>query len=404
MDVSRLLRQSAGLPLRVASRCAATAISGGVALATIPVRGAASLVSGITDIELQAGLAAEFLGGKPARRCWRGGDRAWIEVCGLHDAQRGRELGDAVLASVRDHPGVASAVLNYPLSRLVVSTRADGPGVHTLCDLVAAAEKRWRESAHAAAQPERRVVLPGDPIVLVGRLVALTANTAGLFVAITGQVVPWPRVPLAIPAAAVNIVDYQPKLRQLLENRFGSSVTDTALAVAGAAAYTVTQSPASLTVDALLHLVRAAESLSGVRAWAEHEPTLARQAECPDVFRAARPRPPPPGPVETHANRCSLAQILGATAIGATTRNVNAAATAAMVAAPKATRTARESFAATLGRGLAHAVVLRPEALRRLDRVDAVLIDPRALVVDELRVSRIRGAPEHDRVAVWQWA
>jgi hypothetical protein len=44
MDVNRLLRQSAALPLRAASRCAATAISGGVALATMPVRGAASLV------------------------------------------------------------------------------------------------------------------------------------------------------------------------------------------------------------------------------------------------------------------------------------------------------------------------------------------------------------------------
>ena len=33
------------------------------------------------------------------------------------------------------------------------------------------------------------------------------------------------------------------------------------------------------------------------------------------------------------------------------------------------------------------------EALRRLDRVDAVLIDPRALSVDDLRVSRFAVRP-----------
>ena len=33
-----------------------------------------------------------------------------------------------------------------------------------------------------------------------------------------------------------------------------------------------------------------------------------------------------------------------------------------------------------------------------------MLIDPRALSVDDLRVSRIRGSPEHDRAAVWKWA
>ncbi|EUA22809.1 E1-E2 ATPase family protein [Mycobacterium xenopi 3993] len=67
--------------------------------------------------------------------------------------------------------------------------------------------------------------------------------------------------------------------------------------------------------------------------------------------------------------------------------------------APKASRTTRESFAATLGRGLAdqHAVLpLRPEILRRLDRVDVLIIDPRVLCTDRLRVVRVRGADEDE--------
>ena len=83
------------------------------------------------------------------------------------------------------------------------------------------------------------------------------------------------------------------------------------------------------------------------------------------------------------------------------------AATAAVVAAPKAARIARETFSSTLARGLSEnfpCCASRPDALRRLDRVDAVLVDPRALGADELRVSRIRGALDQDRAAIWQWA
>ena len=136
-------------------------------------------------------------------------------------------------------------------------------------------------------------------------------------------------------------------------------------------------------------------------------PPWPNTADSRESFPATRSRPLPPGPVERHADRSGLAQIAGAATIGAVTRNLNIAATAAMVAAPKATRTARESFASTLARKLSddHRVLaLRPEALRRLDRVDAVLIDPRALTGEDLRVGRVRGAPEQDRAAVWQWA
>ncbi|CQD03692.1 ATPase P [Mycolicibacterium conceptionense] len=47
---------------------------------------------------------------------------------------------------------------------------------------------------------------------------------------------------------------------------------------------------------------------------------------------------------------------------------------------------------------------LRPDALRLLDRVDAVVVDPRALATDELRVGRFRDVAQADRAEVWQWA
>ena len=98
---------------------------------------------------------------------------------------------------------------------------------------------------------------------------------------------------------------------------------------------------------------------------------------------------------------------MAAASVGALTRDPGAAATAAVVTAPKAARNSREAFASTLGRGLADRrdlVQLRPDALRLLDRVDAVVVDPRALATDELRVGRFRDVAQADRAEVWQWA
>src|ERR1700751_727156 len=98
---------------------------------------------------------------------------------------------------------------------------------------------------------------------------------------------------------------------------------------------------------------------------------------------------------------------MGVAAVGATTRNLDMTSTATLVTTPKATRTTRESFAAALGRGLAdqHAVLaLHPEKLRWLDRVDALVVDPRVLCTDTLRVVRVRGADEDEISPAWHRA
>ena len=334
------------------------------------------------------------------------GNRLWIEVRGLGDSRCGRQLAESVLDAVRAQPGVASAQINYPLSRVIVGVDDDGPSMRTLCDVVAAAEKRARES-HAEPHRDQPTELPADGVVLANSMVAATASAAGLCAAVAGRALLWPRLPAGL-AAAVTVVDLQPRLRRLVEDRLGFSAADTALAVAASAVYTLTQAPGSLAVDLILHIAKAAESSAASRAWERHEPDLARHASCDDADpMTPRPRPRPPGPVERHTDRSGLAQAIAAATIGVLSHNLNAAATAAVVAAPKAARSARESFASTLGRGLAddHGVLpLRPGALRRLDRVDTVLVDPRALCTDELRVSRIRGSPKHQRAAVWEWA
>jgi magnesium-transporting ATPase (P-type) len=366
----------------------------GIDLATLPVREATKTVS------------RDLAGSTLSRRCWRGDHRAWIEVRGLN-GPGGRELGTAVLDALGAHPGVTSATLNHPLSRVVVGIADAETSLRDLCRLVADAERRPRAVVDGEGErPTPPPSLPGDGLVMAVRMITLGAHAAGLGAAMAGRVLRWPPSPPSVEAAVVA-VEYQPKLRRVVEQRIGTSAADTVLTLAMAAAHTLALAPASLAVDLMLEALKTAESRAEATAWRRHEPELARHAGDPTLAAPARPAPPPVGPIERHAERSGWLQAAGAAVIGAATRNVGMASTAAVVAAPKAARTTRESFAATLGRGLAdqHAVLpLRPQSLRMLDRVEVVVIDPRVLWDDTLRVVRVRGAGAGDLAAVWDRA
>lgn len=331
------------------------------------------------------------------RHCWRGEHRAWIEVRGLDD---GGELGQVVLDAIQSHPGVTSASLNRPLSRVVVHLDDRDTPLRDLCRVVAAAEKRCR----TASVTTTSVSLPGDGVVLATRAVTVAANAAGLGIALTGRAMRWPRLPVSVLAAVVA-VDYQPRARRLLEDRIGVPAANTVMTLAVAAAETVTQAPASLSVGLVMQSLKAAECRAEARAWRRHEPELARYADQPTT-RRTRPQPAAQG-AERTAGRFALIQAISTGLVGASSGNLDAAATAALVATPKANRTTPEAFAAALGYGLAQhhaALPLRPESLRRLDRIDAIVIDPRVLCTDRFRVARIRGAHEDELTAAWNRA
>ncbi|MBS9535332.1 cation-translocating P-type ATPase [Mycobacterium sp. M1] len=373
---------------------AGTVAAAGVGLATLPARQTAKV------------LSREFAGSALARRCWRGEDRAWIEVHGL-DGARGSELATTVLSAARALPGVTAARINHPLSRLVVGIDPQHPmSLRDLCQAVTDAENLYRRVPAAERTAAHRTVpatLPGDGLAQAMRALTISANAAGLGVATIGKLLRLPGLPLGLEAG-VTIVDYQPRLRGLLEERLGKSTTDTVLALATAGVHTLNQAPTSLAVDLSVDAMRAGEERAAARAWRRSEPDLADYAEQPPLDPRERPTPRPDGPVERHLQRSSWVQAAGAGVIGAVTRSPDMAGTAAAIAAPKAARTTRESFAATLGRGLADqhgALVLRPGSLRELDRVDTVVIDPRVLCGTALRIVQVRGVEDDELRAAW---
>ncbi len=363
----------------------------GVEIAAIPVREGAKVLSGE--------ISRETL----SRNCWRNESRAWIEVRGLGDDDDG-ELGRVVLDAILAHPGVTSVSLNHPLSRAVVDIDDPGFSLRGLCRTVEAAEKRCGRRVSGKEESVFAGSLPGDGVVLATRALTIAVNATGLGVALTGRALGMRPLPAAV-AASVAFVDYQPWLRRLFADRLGGPTTDTVLTLAAAAAQTLTQSPTSLALGLTMQSMKAAEVHAEAQSWAHHEPELARHADQPRMHPS--PRPQPSRPVERAAGRFALLQALSAGAIGAGTRNLAMAATAVQVTTPKASRTTPEAFASTLGRGLAdqHAVLpLRPESLRRLDKIDAIVIDPRILCTDTLRVARIRGADDAELSAAWNRA
>ncbi|WP_350355761.1 cation-translocating P-type ATPase [Mycobacterium paraterrae] len=372
-----------------------TAASTGLTMAAIPVReGARALTSGLPTPTL-------------TRHSWRGRGRAWVEVRGL-DGPDGAELGRFVVDAVRARPGVKSVSVNRPLSRIVVTLAGDHISLRDLCRDVDDAENRWRASNAVDEQRNdtRPKPLPGDGLLLATNALGVGATAVGVSAAMVGRVLRWPHLFDGVEALVVT-VDYQPRLRKLLEDSIGHSATDAVLSVAMVVAHVLELSPASLAVDLAMEILKASEFQAEARAWGRHEPALARHADHAEVYPPSRPVPPAEGPVERHGRRSAWGQVLATAGVGAFTRNVALASTATLVTTPKASRTTRESFAAALGQGLAqqHEVLpLRPEKLRWLDRIDAVLIDPRVLCTNTLRVVRVRGANEAELTPAWNRA
>jgi len=121
----------------------------------------------------------------------------------------------------------------------------------------------------------------------------------------------------------------------------------------------------------------------------------ARPVRAVPLAGGGRPVPLPPGPVERHADRAAAGSLLAAGGLLAATGNADLAGRVLLIGAPKAARSGREAFADTLTAGLSRrgVVVGDPVALRRLDRVDTVVVDStvlhdeRALVLSALPLS-----------------
>ncbi len=385
----------------VAMAAGGTALLGGSAVASA----SRSLAGAAPDVEALAraavGMAIESIGGPPVRRSSANGDRHWVEVRGLTGRNAAATQAD-VLASVRSTSGVRTAFLNRSVGRIVVTVDPGGPSTAGLCRIVADAERRTVEPG-ARSVPAS---LPGDDAVLVARAAAAVSAAAGLGLSLTGTVLRLPGLPDAV-AVAPTLVDYTPVLRRHVERRIGPEGTDLLFGVVSASTAALTVSPTTAAAEAATRAMLAVEAWNGRLAWRRHEPELAADVMADDAVVAPASATVADGPAERYADRAGLAGLGAAALLGGWSRNLNTAGAAALVAVPKPLRASREAFGCAMSRGLSarhDALVLRPRALRALDRIDAIVIDPRSLYTDELMVSRIRGVTNSHREQAWNAA
>lgn len=369
-----------------------------VGAATNAVTGAATRAVAVTRTATD--VVVEAVGGPPARRSSTHGRRHWIEVRGL-GGPHAESIVVAVVDSLRAVPGVTHVALNRSCARAVVTSTREEITSRDLAAVVDDAERRALAGVRPARQ--RPHTLPADDAVLVARTISAAAATVGLGLSITGNVMRVPGVPDVLTVLP-TIADHVPRIRRQVERRLGREGTDLLLSLLTATSAALTVSPSAAAAETASRAMLVVETWNARQAFRRHESELS--ADCP---QDAAPNPGvrefEPGRGERYADRVGWIGLVAATVVGAVSRNPTVAGSAALVTAPKPSRAGREAFSAAMTRGLTSrhdAVVVRPRALRALDRVDAVVIDPRMLYTDELTVTRILGVANSHRTTAWE--
>ena len=330
--------------------------------------------------------------GQPAQRVvWRGDGRLHLAVRGVTQ-DRNAALARAVEAGLQRHPAVSWAVVNAPLGTVVVACSPDVAPA----ELIGVIEQLERDHP---VQPETAADRPGPIDRVPGAVAALAANAAGLSFAGAGRAFRTVRLPAEL-GSLVNLVDTQPRLRSIVDRAIGPGRADVTLAAANALAQSAAQGVSGLAVDVGQRAARLAEAVMQRDAWARSEPQL-----CGDPARAAalpvtpeRPCPLPPGPIERYSERIGVGAAGAFGGVLAVSRSPRRAAGVALAGLPKAARLSREGFAATLGCLLARrgVVVLDQGALRRLDRIDTIVVDADVLTTGALVVGDVVGVGGRD--------
>jgi len=354
----------------------------------------------VGSVRVGTDLAAGLLG-SPDRGLWVDGVRCWVEVRDRGSRSYCEGVG-AVARALGRLPNVARVDVNAPLQRLVIHFTAPPTSVQGVLRVVAHVEEAWWREYPPVGDPPVRVTLPGDPRALALRATTVAADLAGLAVAAATSSGRLRLAPASAPALP-TLVDTQPRLRRLLEDRVGTEAADALIGATNAMVQGASGAGAALGVDLASRVMTTGAAQANRASWLKHEPRLAAAAGSPDV--AARwGRPPRPQPaVDWYSEVSGAAGLLTAAALAATGR-AGLAGRALMASAPKATRYGQQAFVSTVGRALCQredGLLLRGEALGLLGSVDCIVVDPHVLVTGEAVVSEVRGASGRARDILW---
>jgi cation-transporting P-type ATPase I len=315
------------------------------------------------------------------RQVWADGRRAHVEHREVPPPLQAA-FEAAVRAELEALLGVGSVAFLLRPPRVVVAYDPIWTTQEELCDALDRAESTLGDLTIPLERPSH----PSDREPTARFWSQLGLDAGAVVLGLTGRGAGWrpPRFEVDL-ARLVTIVEHTPELRRSIERRLGPHGTDVVLGAASAVLQGLAQAVTGPVVDAAHRSLLLAEQRSRRTAWTAWEPTVAAAAPASMVSLASarrHHREPPEGGLEHYAQR-SLEASLAAFASGlVTTGDLGQALAPVVDALPKAARLGREAFAAQLARELADrgTLVMDRQALRRLDRVDTVVLDGRLLL------------------------
>jgi cation-transporting ATPase I len=338
----------------------------------------------------------------PGRRHRRVSARAGIAHIEIKAGRRleSERLGPHLQSALQAMKGVQWAEVDAVLGRVVIGFADGDVDVDDLVDIVETVEQA--HDVHGERFGFDRADHPADHLVSQRALTALAADAAGIGVSLIGSAVRLSPLPVEV-ASVVSLIDGAPRLRRMLEDRVGPSVTDVGLAVANAVAQGLGNGAFGLLVDMLHRGTALSEARAEERCWDARSDALRRPgAVHPPVERLARPKPLPRGPIERYADRAAVASVAAAGGTFLATRSPRRSAAMLLAGIAKPARLGREGFAAQLGRTLSMrgVVVLDQRVLRQLDRIDCVVVDNRVLLAGRAEIGQVVPADGADHLAV----
>jgi cation-transporting P-type ATPase I len=263
---------------------------------------------------------------------------------------------------------------------------------------------RLVEEAEAAAALDQLEVgdwardYPADADPIERLRVELGADAAALLVGTLLQLSPVrPSTIAGHTASAIAILRATSRIRRVVEQQLGRERAELVLSLASAAALALAQRPLSSLVDVVHKRAMLRERVAQQRVFEHREPELCKQpTPASDLRTEPRPNPLPRGPIEEYSDRAWAVSLAGAGVSLLATRSWQRAAAALLGALPKPAKLGRDVFAADLGKVLAArgVLVLDASVLRRLDRVDCLVLEQGFLTKDRFEIGEIvtRGA------------
>ncbi|MEU8194348.1 cation-translocating P-type ATPase [Microbispora amethystogenes] len=222
--------------------------------------------------------------------------------------------------------------------------------------------------------------------------VRLGAGLAGIGWVFLAKAVRVPRLPAAVPSL-VQLVNATPALREELDRRLGRRPAEVLFTTANLVTQTLTLRPAGLLVQAAASFGRYVEARAGRYAWEDLEERLAERPGAYHHVRAGsrpRPCPLPHGPIERYADVVGPISAAGYAAARFLTRGERAVSVL-VSATPRAADLGREAFSGAVLRALGghETVVFDADSLRKMDRVDTVILDAAALTTGSWTIDRV---------------